>query len=112
MFVRVLDWIYPPKCGLCGRFGPESLCGICRSEFVELDREPRELKTALSEVTALFKYETRAAQAVRRLKYSRITSLAEPLSTLIVEGYQTHGLDQFDLIVPIPIHWRRRAMRG
>jgi len=28
------------------------------------------------------------------------------------EGYEASGLDSADAIVPIPIHWSRRAMRG
>jgi len=45
------------------------------------------------------------------LKYNRITSLAPPLAALMYEGYEHLRLDP-DAIVPIPIHWSRRAMRG
>jgi ComF family protein len=109
---RVLDWIYPPRCGLCARFDPLSLCSTCADEFQVQDLAPRELQGSISEVVALYKYESRAAQAVRRLKYSRVTSLVDPLAVLMRSGYDRLELEEFDLIVPIPIHWRRRAMRG
>lgn len=112
MLTKVLDWIYPPKCGLCARFGPQPICPLCFADFVEQDSQVHESHGPVSEFAALFKYETRAAQAVRRLKYSRITSLIDPLSSLIVQGYKELGLTEFELIVPIPIHWRRRAWRG
>lgn len=49
---------------------------------------------------------------MRRLKYSRITSLIYPLASMMREGYDRQGLDDYDLILPIPIHWRRKAWRG
>jgi ComF family protein len=58
----------------------------------------------------LFAYEGRAAQAVRRLKYSRATSLAGPMAELLEEARRL--LPPHDWIVPVPIHWARRAQRG
>jgi competence protein ComFC len=66
----------------------------------------------VSIAATIYSYEDRAAQAIRRLKYSRVTSLAEPLAALLKDGFERFGLEEFDLIVPIPIHWRRRAFRG
>lgn len=38
--------------------------------------------------------------------------MIDPLSTLMLKGYEELELTEFELIVPIPIHWRRRAWRG
>lgn len=108
--MNLLDLIYPSRCGLCGVFGPSAICSACLSDFKPA--VPGEKSVGpLAYRVALYRYETRAAQAVRRLKYSRITSLAKPLSQLMREGYDDRGLD-VDAIVPIPIHWSRRARRG
>lgn len=112
MVSKALDWIYPPKCGLCARFGKDSICPLCYSEFIEQDQKIQFAEGQVSEIAGLFKYETRAAQAVRRLKYSRITTLSDPLADLMKEGYDALGFDIFDVVVPIPIHWKRRAWRG
>lgn len=64
------------------------------------------------EAAALYKYESRAAQAVRRLKYTRITPLIDPLAELLLDGYERFELHDYDVIVPIPIHWKRRVWRG
>ena len=70
------------------------------------------LSGPVAEGAALYRYESRAAQAVRRLKYSRVTTLIDTLAELIRIGYERMDLDEYDAIVPIPIHWRRRVWRG
>lgn len=112
MLSKALDWIYPPKCGLCGRFGPAAICAICLAEFQPQDRQMKGLDGPVMEAAALYRYESRAAQAVRRLKYTRITPLIDPLAELIRDGYERFDLHDYDAIVPIPIHWRRRVWRG
>lgn len=110
MFGGILDWLYPRKCSLCGLIQRPAICEECRAEFLTSD-EPRRGKTgALDWGVSLFQFEGRAAQAVRRLKYARITTLGEPMSKLMEEARAT--LPYHDLIVPVPIHPSRRRMRG
>lgn len=59
-----------------------------------------------------FSYQGRAAQAIRRIKYSRVTTLAEPLSEILLDRYLKLHLGFQPLIVPVPIHWSRRFARG
>ncbi|HVT12698.1 MAG TPA: phosphoribosyltransferase family protein [Fimbriimonadaceae bacterium] len=49
---------------------------------------------------------------MRRLKYSRATALAHPMAEMMTEGLERLGLQHYDLLVPIPIHWSRRCQRG
>lgn len=112
MLGKALDWIYPPKCGLCTRFGNRAICDFCLAEFRTQDLQMKGLSGPVSEAAALYRYESRAAQAVRRLKYSRITTLIDPLAELIRVGYEQLELDDYETIVPIPIHWRRQVWRG
>jgi competence protein ComFC len=107
-----LEWVYPSKCGLCGLLNREAICEDCRQGFRNQDSSPRELPGPVSLAFAIYAYEDRASQAVRRLKYSRTTSLAGPLADMVRTAYDQQGMDRYDLIVPIPIHWRRRAFRG
>lgn len=66
----------------------------------------------VDEVVSLYKYEGRAAEAVRRLKYSRRRALARPMAQLLAEALTDLGENRFDFILPVPIHWMRRAERG
>ncbi|HJP83084.1 MAG TPA: hypothetical protein VJ835_06210, partial [Fimbriimonadaceae bacterium] len=107
----LLEAIFPSKCGLCGRFGP-AICDNCMSEFQALDSTPKPGSDAVDITISLFNYCTRAEQAVHRLKYDRITSLVRPLAKLMRSGYDHQRLERFDLVIPVPIHWRRWMLRG
>jgi competence protein ComFC len=110
----LFDLLYPRRCGLCGLLGDHAICSVCGDAFEPLSSPlTRFLRPEpLDYQAALYLYEGRAAQAVRRLKYERITSLAAPLAALIADGAAKLGLDSADMIVPVPIHWTRRCMRG
>lgn len=57
-------------------------------------------------------FEGRASQAVRRLKYEGVRSLAIPMSAALRKRYEEMALDRFDWIVPSPADPRRRRERG
>jgi ComF family protein len=60
---------------------------------------------------AVFDYTGRAAQAVRRLKFNRVTSIAEWMSDQMAAKLTAEALN-YDLAIPVPIHWSRRCLRG
>ena len=49
---------------------------------------------------------------MQRLKFSRATVLARPMSEKLHSFVEALGLDAADLIIPVPIHWSRRYYRG
>lgn len=111
-FNQILDVVYPRQCPLCQRLLMDSPCLECRDEF-ERNPEPLRLLRSgdLSFRAAIFAYRGRAGQAARRLKYSRCTSLVAFLSLQMKEEVERLGLNS-DFVVPVPIHWSRRAYRG
>ena len=86
---EVLDWVFPRRCGLCSRLGDHELCNECLSSFplspddFDLDR----LGGAVDRLVTPYAFGGRASQAVRRLKYERITSLADPLASEVIRSY-------------------------
>ena len=114
LLASVLDWVYPPRCELCLRIGRPAICDECLDAFVPL---PNRVTTHVSgsslDVTAaLYSFEGRAAQAVKRLKYGRATALGPFMSEMIKESLDQLPLPAFDVIVPVPIHRSRRHARG
>lgn len=110
-FKPVLEFIFPPQCALCGRIGLSSPCVDCRDGFEPLEVSERDETGLLNYRIALYPYTGRPGQAIRCLKYNRRTDLVEFLSGQIAEAVDMRGLDP-DLIVPVPIHWSRRCVRG
>jgi len=107
------SWIYPSRCSLCAVLGDDPICASCMQSFEPVDvvRQPME-EGPLRIVANLYAYRDRVGQAVRRLKYSRSTALAPVLAAMMAEGAERIGLVDYDLVVPIPIHWSRRCIRG
>jgi len=110
-FNLVLDAVYPTRCGLCGELGPLSICEACSSNFEEND-EAVQRGEGLDFTCRLYRYEGRAAQAVTRLKYSRVTSISREMSRRVADFGQSLGLFDDSAVIPVPIHWSRRAQRG
>jgi ComF family protein len=107
------SWLYPSRCGLCSVLGELAICHSCLQEFLPVDSVSSASDDGPLRLSAtLFHYGGRPGQAVRRLKYSRATVLGAPMASLMAEGIARLGLSQYDLVVPIPIHWSRRCTRG
>lgn len=108
---QALDWLYPPKCPLCERLSDEVPCRGCREDMKPA--EPRwvsESSGPLEFRACVYQYEGRAGQAVRKLKYSRSTSLADWMACEVARLVSDLGDE--DWVVPVPIHWSRRNFRG
>lgn len=110
----VLEWIYPERCELCMRIGHSALCATCSDELVLLD-EPVTTHIsggALDMTAAVYAFDGRAAQAVKRLKYERATALAEVMSLELKRWSERLTIPEYDRVIPVPIHWTRRNGRG
>lgn len=55
-------------------------------------------------------YEGVLRELVHVFKYGRVRTLAAPLGARLLEALPAE--EAFDLIVPVPLHWRRRWQRG
>jgi ComF family protein len=111
---RLLDAAYPGRCGICGLLGDKPICSVCGADFAPCDDSVQtpEWRGSLEGAARLFRYQGRAEQAVVRLKFARATSLARPMSRHMASYAVRLGLDETDVVVPVPIHWRRRFHRG
>lgn len=107
----LLDLIYPPKCALCREVGVPSPCPLCLAQMASASTPDHLVESRISEIRAVFDYESRAGDAVRRLKYSRSRSLSPFMSEAVFKAYSSWN-GGWDAIVPLPIHWSRKASRG
>jgi ComF family protein len=99
--------IPPPLCVVCGdalpswrSLNPVTCCARCRR------RRP-----ALACARAAGAYEGVLRQVIHGLKYEGRRTLAAPLGEMM----RARGIEVLrgaDLVVPVPLHWRRRHARG
>lgn len=107
--------IFPPLCLGCERLlrhdEPLALCSRCHP------RQPR-LPDNLAEregVRAVWSYDGPLQRAVVALKFAGALALAGPLGRLLASDPRLladRAGRPIELVIPVPLHWRRRLLRG
>ena len=96
----LVDLLAPPRCLGCDAASASAFCLSCES-----------LVERISSPTAVFRYGGPIADAIHRYKYQGRSELAGALGALMGEaGRPMTG--SIDVVVPVPLHWRRRRWRG
>jgi ComF family protein len=111
-----------PVCRPCLKapepFRAEFFCISCRTPFQNgfpLDSEGRcaLCRSGLRGFDAAYcygSYDGALRELIHLFKYSRVSTLARPLSDLLAAALPRD--ERFDAIVPVPLHWWRRWRRG
>lgn len=127
----ILDLVFPVSCIVCGK-DRSYLCDGCQHKLPKLEfqqclvcQQPAPFgKTHPHCVTrnsvdgalsALTHKDKRVNKVIQVFKYDFVSSLANPLSELIVETINQQGLNGYFedfVVVPIPLHARRQNWRG
>jgi ComF family protein len=79
----------------------DGVCGACQT-----NRPP------FSRCIAAFSYEQPIAQLINRFKDNGDLTAGRLLSDLLAEKLQEELIRYPDLLVPVPLHWRRQFKRG
>ncbi|MEK7141736.1 MAG: ComF family protein, partial [Patescibacteria group bacterium] len=130
--MNLLDLIFPKRCLGCWRFGnyfcdrcastiraiqqSDTICPICERPAIGGITHPRcQTKYSLDGLTSIFRYDGIIKNAVKSLKYRRVTDLANEFINLIpppffleVTKLQTNKAT----LIPIPLHPSRYRDRG
>jgi ComF family protein len=134
----LLDFFLPPKCLLCGgtpgnhlqdrpcpaclsriKFFSSPRCPRCGIGFVSPSESDHLCSGCLTEeryfarARAVCLYEGLIVETICRYKYGGVTRLARPLGSLLTEYRDPEfSLQDFDLILPVPLHPQRLRERG
>lgn len=122
-----LDMIFPKVCAGCGQLG-DLICFRCYQQFhipqppwcyrcgqslsnPSPDCKQCKTKKSLQQVRAAFIYKDPLAEIIQKMKYDSLFALAEPLGEFMADKWPDWDHDP-DIIIPIPLHPRRRRRRG
>lgn len=128
----LLYGLYPPRCAACRKVGCDDWCDECSQCITYLSlpvcsrcgiplNEGESCVTCLSRplvpeaVRAVSDYSGAIKTAIRRFKYNKQPALAPTLAKLLVLGWQsplTAPLRDVRIVLPMPIHPRRKRERG
>ena len=138
MFCGLFNLVLPDECRVCGEslqevsrvpvcsrclkapepFTPEFFCVSCRTPFanrVPLDESGRCALCRLGlagfdDVYSFGSYEGALRKLIHLFKYDGMRPLSRPFGVFLARVLPRER--GFDLIVPMPLHWRRRWQRG
>lgn len=111
---RITNWLFPPKCILCGRLLEEAeldLCQKCRLEAPEY-RGGKTTPQFLDSFTAVWYYEGNARKSLLRYKFGGARSYASGYGRLLAMKLLKQEPEDFDILTWVPTHPLRQLRRG
>ena len=115
-----------PTLGLCTpcrsrlRLLPASACAVCCLPLPAAAaglppgwqcQACREERPSFERLLALWSYEEPLTAVIRALKFRRLDYLGRHLGEALAARFAAQ-LGRIDLVIPVPLHWRRRIRRG
>jgi ComF family protein len=128
MLTSILDFVSPRACRICGKrlsTVEQEICTVCnrhlpRTHYAETPYDNEMARRFwgrfhTERAAALFFYEAHNAPSrlIHDLKYHGKEALGEWLGRVAAEEFAPEGFfEGIDMIVPVPITWRRKWRRG
>ena len=115
MLNNILELIYPNVCGICGKICKESLCKRCAIEIkkYEINLVNKNKKMYFNESMHILKYNEMIRQRLIEYKFQDKSYMYKTFAKIILKNKKVCGfLEKYDIIIPVPIHKKRRLKRG
>lgn len=113
----ILDLIYPPKCGICGKICQEFLCTKCgillEKQAVFGIEDTRNQEQNFDELLYVFRYEGLVRQNILKYKFKESSYLYKMFVNFMLKNQKFfENIKKYDTIVPVPISKKRFLERG
>ena len=115
MLNNILELIYPNVCGICGEICKDSLCKKCENAIkkYKIDLISKNKKMYFCESMHIFKYDDIIRQKIIEYKFQDEAYLYKTFAKIILKNKKVCGfLEKYDIMIPVPIHKKRRLKRG
>lgn len=114
---NVLNILYPPTCGICGKLNDEFLCKKCEimlnkhSKFAIEKNE--NIKSNFNEHLYIFKYEGIIRSTILNYKFKDKSYMYKTFVNFLLKNKKFFEILQtYDTIIPVPISKNRQRERG
>lgn len=128
---KILEYIFLPSCGICGKLGEGYLCKKCGKDlekysinefsffYVKTKENGEEninnLKQNFYKIERMhiFKYEDIIRKLILQYKFNDKSFLYKTFGEIIVNNKKVFDfIKSYDIIIPVPIHKKRMRERG
>ena len=104
---KILDLLYPQKCNICGKLG-SIICDNCYKELLEYKIDYLDHNKY-----SLFRYDGLVRNLILDYKFRDFSYLHDLFSICLFNSQKAYNfLNLYDIIMPAPIHKKRKQERG
>ncbi|MCR3956771.1 MAG: ComF family protein [Gudongella sp.] len=114
----MIDRLLFPKDGFCYVCSDESnnlthsLCMECRSRIEEIHKEFRLDSPYIDRCYSSLFYNNFTKDSIHRFKFEDRSYLYRTFHSYMLKTMEMNKIKDFDIIIPVPVHWRKEAIRG
>lgn len=108
MLNKVLDFLFPPVCGLCEKSDKEWICNECLKKL-EINLK----KINKKDVYYLTRYKDDIRKMLINFKFNDKAYLYKTFSSIILKNKKLCKiLNSYDIIIPVPMFFKKKNLRG
>lgn len=112
MIEKLLDFFYPPMCGICGKLDKEWVCKKCLEKLRIDIIYKKEYNKFYNEQIYLFKYKD-IRNLILRYKFNGQAYLSNTFFSIILKNKNLcRKLKFYDIIIPVPMFNKKKKNRG
>ena len=109
---KVLEYIFLPSCGVCGKLGEGYLCKECEKELNKYTINCNDFKQK-TDILHIFQYKELIRNLIIQYKFNNKSYLYKTFCEFIVKNKKAFDfIKSYDIIIPVPMHNRKKALRG
>ena len=131
-FWKCLDYLYPPRCPVCGEISSDGICPVCTKKLffvkehycmkcgkpleaaeAEYCRDCSAHPGAFDQGRGIFLYDDRMRYSIMKYKYFGCQEYSRFYGkALYIYGKDMLALWKPQIIIPVPLHRRKQRIRG
>lgn len=118
---KLIDLIYPPTCGICGKLNQEFLCKKCEKILeseaafgIDKYKKMKDMdKKYFNEHLYIFLYQGIIRKTILKYKFQESSYLYKMFVNFLLKNRNFYeNIKKYDKIVPVPISRKRQKERG
>lgn len=112
---HVINFIYPNVCGICDKISKENLCKKCEIKLNEIAKFKidKYKNKNFNKHLYIFKYEGIIKDRLINFKFNDKIYIYKAFVNFIIKNKKIcRFLKNYDIIIPVPIHYKRKIKRG
>lgn len=118
MLDKILDLIFPPVCGVCGRIDKNFLCKKCEIELKKqavfgIDNYREDCQKLFDEHLYIFTYSGVIRERMLNYKFNDDSYMYKTFTNFLLKNENfVENIKSYDIIVPVPLSKKRKKERG